>query len=251
MELTEFVALVPSFRNLSEPEKILHLGWFLHTQRNRDRFTVADVRQCFEGLHMETSKNLARDVERLADRKALLKDARGYRLHHDHRQAFDNKFGTRPAAVIIPRLLKDLPGKISDQGERVFLAEALKCYHAEAFRATIVMAWNLAYDHLLHWILRDPTRLAAFNSKIAAKVGPKRAWITIAKREDFEDLKESEVIDICGTASLFASDNTKRVLGIQLTKRNLAAHPSLVEIGQPQADDAVYDLVTNVVLTLV
>ena len=130
------------------------------------------------------------------------------------------------------------------------MAEALKCYHAEAFRATIVMAWNLAYDHLLHWILNDPGRLAAFNSKIAAKVGPKRAWITITKREDFEDLKESEVIELCGTAALFASDNTKRVLGIQLIKRNLAAHPSLVDIKQPQADDAVYDLVTNVVLTL-
>jgi hypothetical protein len=146
--------------------------------------------------------------------------------------------------------LKHLPGKISDEGERLFLSEALKCYHAKAFRATIVMAWNLAYDHVLYWILKEPARLAEFNRKIAGKVGPKRAWITIAKREDFEDLKESEVLDICGTAGLFASDNTKRVLGIQLTKRNLAAHPSLLEIGQPQADDAVYDLVNNVVLAL-
>jgi hypothetical protein len=250
MDLQEFVSLVPNFSALSEPDKILHLGWYLHTERKRDRFDVPAMRQCFEDLHMESPTNLARDMARLADRKALLRDGSGYRLHHDQRQKFDTLFSTRGAAVMIPRLLKDLPGRISDQGERVFLAEALKCYHAEAFRATIVMAWNLAYDHLLHWILREPARLSAFNSKIAAKVGPKRAWITIAKREDFEDLRESEVIDICGTASLFASDNTKRVLGIQLTKRNLAAHPSLVEIGQPQADDAVYDLVTNVVLTL-
>jgi hypothetical protein len=146
---------------------------------------------------------------------------------------------------------KDLPGKVSDQGERLFLSEALKCYHAKAFRATIVMAWNLAYDHLLHWILREPARLAAFNSKIAGRVGPKRAWFSVAKREDFEDLKEAEVLDICGTAGLFALDNTKRVLGIQLIKRSLAAHLSLLEIGQPQADDAVYDLVNNVVLALV
>jgi hypothetical protein len=32
---------------------------------------------------------------------------------------------------------------------------------------------------------------------------------------------------------------------------NLAAHSSLLEIGQPQADDAVYNLVNNVVLALV
>jgi hypothetical protein len=251
MELTEFIAIVPNFRELSEPDKILHLGWFLHTQSRRDRFDVDGVRRCFNELHMEVPKNLARDMSRLAERKALLKDAAGYRLHHDQRQALDGRFGGRPDAAVIPQLLKDLPGKVSDQGERLFLSEALKCYHAKAFRATIVMAWNLAYDHLLHWILREPARLAAFNSKIAGKVGPKRAWITVAKREDFEDLKEAEVLDICGTAGLFASDNTKRVLGIQLTKRNLAAHPSLLEIGQPQADDAVYDLVNNVVLALV
>jgi hypothetical protein len=251
MELPEFIALAPNFRSLSDPDKILHVGWFLHTQRNRERFTIDDVRQCFDDLHMEAPKNLARDLSRLAERKALLKHAGGYRLHHDKRQVLDSKFSARPLAVIIPQLLKELPGKISDPGERIFLTETLKCYHAQAFRATVVMAWNLAYDHLLHWILRDAARMAAFNSKIVAKVGQKRAWITIAKREDFEDLKESEVIEICGTASVFVSDNTKKVLTIQLTKRNLAAHPSLIDIGQPQADDAVYDLVNNVVLALV
>jgi hypothetical protein len=183
MELTEFIAIVPNFRELSEPDKILHLGWFLHTQSGRDRFDVDAVRRCFNELHMEVPKNLARDMSRLAERKAFLKDTAGYRLHHDQRQALDGRFGRRPDAAVIPQLLKDLPGKISDQGERLFLSEALKCYHAKAFRATIVMAWNLAYDHLLHWILREPARLAAFNSKIAGKVGPKRAWITVAKRE--------------------------------------------------------------------
>ena len=251
MELIDFIALVPNLRELSEPDKILHMGWFLHAQRNRDRFDVDAVRQCFNEGNMEVPRNLARDMSRLAERKALLKDATGYRLHHDHRRMLDSKFADRPDTAPIPQLLKQLPGKISDEGERLFLSEALKCYHASAFRAAIVMAWNLAYDHLLHWILKDPARTDAFNQKIAGKVGPKRAWITITKREDFEDLKESEVLDICGTASLFASDNTKRVLGIQLTKRNLAAHPSLLEIGQPQADDAIYDLVNNVVLALV
>jgi hypothetical protein len=118
MELNEFVALVPNFSKLSAPDKIVHPGWFLHTQRNRERFDVDTVRQCFNNLHMEVSKNLARDVARLAERKSLLKDAGG---------------------------------------------------------------------------------------------------ITIARREDFDDLKESEVIDPCGIAGLFASDNTKRIPGIQLT----------------------------------
>ena len=251
MDPNEFIKLVPNFGGLSDPDKVLHVGWFLHTQRSLSKFDVDALRQVFNDLHVEVPRNLARDVSRLAGRGSLLRDAQGYRLHSDERRAFDAKFTAQPTAALIPQLLQHLPGKISDAGERIFLDEALKCYRAEAYRATIVMAWNLAYDHLLHWILKDPARLASFNSKIAAKVGTKRSWITIAKREDFEDLKESEVINLCGIAGLFASDNTKRVLAIQLTKRNLAAHPSLLDIKQPQADDAVYDLVTNVVLTLV
>ena len=113
------------------------------------------------------------------------------------------------------------------------------------------MAWNLAYDHLLHWVLNDPTRLSAFNSKILARIGPKRGTgMVISKREDFEQLSEQETLDICKNASLFASDNTKKLLDMQLTKRNLAAHPSLLSIAGPQADDAITSLVNNVVLIL-
>src|SRR5712671_5845949 len=70
--LTEFIALVQNFRNLSEPDKIIHLGWFLHAHRKRERFNVDAVRQCFNELHLEVPRNLARDISRLAERKALL-----------------------------------------------------------------------------------------------------------------------------------------------------------------------------------
>jgi hypothetical protein len=37
---------------------------------------------------------------------------------------------------------------------------------------------------------------------------------------------------------------------MQLTKRNMAAYPTLQEIGAAQADDAITSLVQNVVLVL-
>src|SRR5438270_1100462 len=111
MELREFVSLVPNFRELSEPDKILHLAWYLHTERKRERFDVGAVRQCFIDLHMEVPVNLARDISRLAQRSALLKDAAGYRLHHDQRQDLDAKYASELTTVIMSQLLKDLPGK--------------------------------------------------------------------------------------------------------------------------------------------
>lgn len=252
MELQEFVGIVPNFGSLSEPDKVLHLGWYLHAERKLERFDVPSIRQCFRDLHMEEPPNLARDMSRLADRNSLLKDGTGYRLHLNSRQPLDKKYGAQPGTVMVSQMLKDLVGKVPNQAEKLFLSEALRCYRAEAFRATIVMTWNLAYDHLLRWVLADPARLDAFNGKILQRLGPKRGTgVVIVRREDFENIKESEVIDICGLAGLFASGNTKKVLDTQLTKRNLAAHPSLLTIGQPNADDAIYDLVNNVVLTLV
>jgi hypothetical protein len=48
--------------------------------------------------------------------------------------------------------LLELPAKIPDLAERSFLDEGLRCLRCKAFRASIVMTWNLAYDHLCRYI---------------------------------------------------------------------------------------------------
>jgi hypothetical protein len=251
MELREFVALVPHFSGLSHPERVKHFGWYLHNHRSQERFNQGDIRKCYVDADMEPP-NITKEFGRLQARtpRELLKDATGYRLEHRIRQDLDKRYGVHATTVVVSDLLKDLPGKISDDAERLFLSESVKCYKAEAFRAVIVMTWNLAYDHVLNWLLSDPQRLGKFNSKVAARVGPKRGGLQMKRREDFEDLKESEVLDICGTAGVFPSDNIKKILDMQLTKRNLAAHPSLIEMDRPSADDAIFSLVSNVVLKL-
>ena len=58
------------------------------------------------------------------------------------------------------------------------------------------------------------------------------------------------MIDIMGNASLLPSANTKKILEMQLTRRNMVAHPSLIIADAPQADDAITSLVQNVALML-
>ena len=150
------------------------------------------------------------------------------------------------------KLLKELPGKVADEAERIFLKEAISCYYHKSFRAAIIMAWNLTYDHMARWIVADPARLSAFNNKIVQRLNPnsKRGGTIISKREDFEQLEEKEMIDIMALAGLLPSMNTKKILEMQLTRRNMVARPSLVATDAPQADDAITSLVQNVVLTL-
>jgi hypothetical protein len=252
MELHEFTAVVPGFAQLSQTDQILHFGWYLHTHRGKEFFDQTAIRSCYKERNMD-EPNLSLLFRRLAERrpKVVLQSGSGFRLEARIREQLDKKYGAHETTIAVSQMLKDLIGKLSDEAERLFLSEAIKCYHVKAFRAAIVMAWNLAYDHLLHWVLADATRLAAFNARILPRIGAKRGTgLVIAKREDFEELKEQEVLDIASAASLFASGNTKKLLDIQLTKRNLAAHPSLLAIDGPQADDTISSLVSNVVLVL-
>src|ERR1019366_1045749 len=94
MELKEFVALVPGFVALSHPEKILHLGWFLHKHKQRDTFTQADIRACYGDQHIHPP-NLSDSFTRLLARKpkVLLQEKGVYKLEHSMRQKLDEKYG--------------------------------------------------------------------------------------------------------------------------------------------------------------
>jgi hypothetical protein len=120
-----------------------------------------------------------------------------------------------------------------------------------AFRAAIVMTWNLAYDHLLSYVLKH--KLAAFNKQwpvIFTKQHSKARVSTIGNRDEFSEMKESELLVICKSASIISPDVYK-IMDEKLGKRNSAAHPSGVNIGQLQAENFIDELVKNVVLKIV
>ena len=253
MTLKEFIAAVPGFAGLQHSDKILHFGWFLHTYDEKERFDQSTIRACYKDQHLP-EPNYSEQFKRLVERrpKILLQDASGYRLEHAQRAKFDEKYGEHETTIAVSKLLKELPGKVADEAERIFLRETISCYHHKNFRAAIIMAWNLTYDHMARWIIANPARLSSFNSKIAARVGitSRRAGITITKREDFEQLEEKEMIDVMGNSGLLPSSNSKKILEMQLTRRNMVAHPSLVTVDAPQADDSITSLVQNIVLML-
>lgn len=247
MELRELVEQVPSFDIAAPKEQIKLLAWWLHTHQAKELFGPGNIRACYDSLHM-SQQAIATYLTRLESDKALIREKSMYKLARNVRADLDKRYGVHQSVAIVDKLLSELPSKVPDLAEQAFLDEALRCYRARAFRACIVMTWNLAFDHLRKWILKDPARVAEFNTSIA-KRNPKKASTPITKLEDFEEFSEREVIDICNIAGLYTSDVNK-VLLAKLDRRNTAAHPSDIVIIQHQADDVVSDLVNNVVLKL-
>lgn len=215
-----------------------------------ETFSTSEIRGCYDKLHIPVP-NIAMYLTRMTESKPpkAIREGNSYKLTRAGRSDLDAKYVVHQTFVQVSKLLGELPGKVPDLAERNFLTEAIKCYQTGAFRACVVMTWNLAYSHLLQWVLNDATRLAAFNLNIARRY-PRKPPIIIAMYDDFsEELKESEVLEICSTASLLNS-NVIRILREKLGKRNTAAHPSSVTIVQSQADDVITDLINNVVVTL-
>jgi hypothetical protein len=68
----------------------------------------------------------------------------------------------------------------------------------------------------------------------------------VTKRDDFADLKESQVIQACRAADII-DKHVLNILNEALNRRNMAAHPSDVDIEQIDAEQTVKSLVKNVV----
>jgi hypothetical protein len=249
MILLDFIRRVVKFDQLPHYEKIRIFAWYLHTHKGAETFDNAAIRGCYREIHAQPP-NLSVYLPRMAGKKPpeILREKSGYRLEGSIRRTLDSQYGEHPSVLVVSKLLSDLPTRLGDFSESVFLSEAIDCYRVKAFRAAIVMAWNLAFYHLIGWILSDTTRHSAFNGAIATKYPSKRNF-QVQSRDDAAELKESEIIEICRTAKLL-SKNLADILREKLKRRNMAAHPSRVVITQSQADDVVTDLVNNVVLAL-
>lgn len=248
MSPADFASQTSGFYKKSAVDQLLMLAWHAEVQQGKVVFDGAYLRDCFRAVGID-GPDMSVYLPRLAAKKPpqLVREKGQYRLAGQVRRELDRRFGGDVVQVAVAKTLADLPLKVPDLAERSFLSETLACYKAGAFRATTVMAWNLAYDHLTKWATSTPERLAILNDGIRRKLQGKA--VIVATQKDLVNLKEHTVIECCQTAGI-VDKNQAEVLFEKLKRRNAAAHPSTIVIGQHQANDTISDLVDNVVLAL-
>jgi hypothetical protein len=248
MTLVDFVSQVRGFYKKSAVDQLLIISWFAEAKEQRVGVDGAYLRQSFRAVGVEPP-DMSIYLPRLAGKKPpqIVREKSQFRLAGSVRRELDRQFEGDAIEVAVTKSLKDLPSKIPDLAERAFLSETLACYKAGAFRATTVMAWNLAYDHLTRWATTTDERLAALNDGIRRRLQGRA--IVVASHKDLSELTERVVVECCQTGGLI-DKNQAEILLEKLKRRNAAAHPSSIVIGQHQANDTISDLVDNVVLSL-
>lgn len=244
MELSSFVANLPGFHERPSVFKLEAFSWYLHQVCNRDRVQAVDLLPCFDAVHCARPANIYHQLNALCLKKParMLKDAKGYRLSAAARDEMQNFIPVRGSIGQTTALLAGLLPKVTQPSEHAFLTETITCYGHGAYRAAIVMMWNLAYSHLCDLIYAR--ELSVFNAQLA-KMLPKAD--EVVKRSDFEDLKESKVIEVARGAGIISA-TTAKILREKLSKRNIAAHPSPVKVTAVTAEEVIHDLVENVLL---
>jgi hypothetical protein len=248
--MDELHALLPALSTKGHPQKIELLGWYIHTHSGKPCFWPAEVESLYSKLSLAPPSGFGGYFQQLVKQKILLKDKFGYRLESASRQRLTAIHGAREVTLKLTALLATLPTMVPSLVEKTYLNEALICYRHGAFRAAVVMTWNLAYHHLCSHVLAH--RLADFNSRwqLSFPGHHKKLALNIVSMDDFNrELKESEVIEICRLAQIITPD-IARVMGEKLGRRNSAAHPSTLVIEQLQVDAFIDDLVRNVVLKI-
>lgn len=247
-ELKAFVAGIDGFQNWGHTDMIRLFAWLQHHLFKRKRFATGDINACYKALSYELS-NTAQYLKNM-EGKELLKDRDGYYCEGRFSAKYDGLYGTHGITLNIRQQVKDVMAQVPGVEEQDFMKEAEICLHNNAGRATIIMVWCVGFYHLCQFILKH--HLATFNAGFQKHYPGlwKDAKIkTMNTYDDFSNLKEYVVIDICKRENI-VNANIAKILHEKLDKRNSAAHPSTVHIGQLQAENFIDELVKNVILAL-
>ncbi len=242
-DVLEFVEQISAFSSKPAPYLIEAFAWYLHEVRKRERVSTSDLALCFDAAHIPRPSNISSSLAKLCNRKPprFIRDSKGYRMSVHARKELGELLPVRATAVKTTRLLTELLTRISDSSQKTFLQETLVCFKNHAYRAAVVMAWNLAFSDVLDRIFSD--NLQVFNSQVGSH-GFKQP---IKSRSDFADMKESQIIALARTAKILSKESVK-ILEEKLGKRNTAAHPSSVVVSVTTAEEVIFDLVENIIL---
>jgi len=250
----DFLSQFPKHGEFSRKSKIVIFAYYLRRYRGVPEFLIADIRRCFTEAMLRPPCGLGALLKTLAKgRESPLIKTGGqkYSLSIHGLGDVEKILPIAPPSqvtrgsfldVALPYLKRTI-SRVNDEARREFLAEAISCLGVEARRATIVMTWLAAIDHMHEYVITH--KLQDFNAALKRR-SDKWSTLKIAEHEDLEEIKESVFIEVCRSAKIITND-VRKILDEKLGTRHSCAHPSSIKIGDSKVVNFIEDLVDNVV----
>ncbi len=245
-QVSRFYSSIQDVHEVSARDLVGLFVYFLTVEQDSPSATGGDVRQCFIDCELTPPGRIAAYLtEGVAARPQLyIKSGKtGYRLQRHYREELAARLGATTVAAQTSTELRRLESALPPGAKKDFLSETIGCFEAGANRATVVMCWILAIDHLYDHVWNH--RLTEFNQTLAKN--PDKRIRHVSTREDLSEIPEGRFIEYLRAANLISND-VRKILDEKLGTRNSCAHPSVISVKRSKVIDFVEDLVTNVIL---
>lgn len=245
MTLISFVSLFDNFSSWDTKKQIDYFCYFLTSFFEKKRLAPKDIQECFSQLSMKEYSRLPQYLSEnaLNPKGKYIRTKEGYRLERRTFDEIDMAVKNEPVKIQVSSQLEELIPKINDSSEKSFLIEAINCYRVESNRATIILIWILAVDHLQNYIFGN--KLNDFNDALSKN--PDKKISKIVSYDNFGDLSESKFIEVARSAGIISND-TRKILDEKLGTRNSAAHPSAITFSTHKTTEFILDIVNNIIL---
>lgn len=244
--LQEYIKHISNFQDLKNSEMIDYFSYYLIVLNQLETIKPKQIADCFSELHIPAYSNIPKYLSEKSKKvkgsqKYIKNKDTSYKLTRQRISELEQSVILDKQVVQINSSLNNLLSKLTKESEKNYLEEAILTFEVKAYRASIIMVWLLAIDHLYEYIL---------DGKIADFVAAlRRANITksIRIKDDFSELKESQFIEICKSAGIISND-VRKILDTKLGIRNSFAHPSTIKLPKSKALEFIEDLIENVLL---
>lgn len=128
---------------------------------------------------------------------------------------------------------------------RDYLVEAVACYEQDLYRASILMIWAAAMEHLYIVASDHPSGIRDLEAANLARFGTSRTYRQIRKKDDFLYLGEANWLQVAEDAGLM-NRNARKMLIERLDLRNLCGHPTKYRPGREETVVFIESLLLNI-----
>lgn len=249
-EVEKFTSSIKGFFDLKPTEQLEYFVYFLTIEKQFATTHATAVRQCFLFADVTPYSNISQYLNQNLKAKPknspkFLKIKDSFQLHRNYKTFLEVNIDKKPFKTKANKDLRQLLPHITSQTENEFLKEAIDCFEISAYRASIVMVWNLTIDHLFAFILKH--KLSEFNTVLALNTDKRIKITSVTDRDDFNEIPDNKFIEFCRSAKIISND-IRKILDTKLGIRNSYAHPSNLVIRESKAIEFIEDLVNNVTL---
>lgn len=247
--LNLFLDSIKGFFDLKSADQIDYFVYYITVEKNHSTTQATAIRECFLKADLSPYSNISqylinniRGKERNPPKFLRIKD--GYQLHRSLKSALEVNIEKKVIKAKVSNDLRELLNLIKNPAENEFLKEAINCFEISAYRASIVMVWNLTIDHLFEYILKN--ELSNFNAALSKNTDKRIKITSVVAKDDFSEIPENKFIEFCRSANIISND-IRKILDTKLGIRNSYAHPSNIKITESKATEFIEDLVNNVI----